>query len=146
MNTNIKSWRAEYANSLENWHEEVGVVQQHFAECIAKNWPKNKYIARNLPFAQEQIVMCPPHSILNFAPNQQHRIDYGTGIIEGLSAEPVLNNALEITGINVVLHQPRIERLRRSLNARGYKLQIPIEKLSQVILDTVAVHGRDINK
>ena len=76
--------------------------------------------ARNLPFAPEKMVMCPPHSMLNFAPNQQHRSDYATGAWEGSSAEPMLDENNNLIGINVILHRPRLARFMRSLRARGY--------------------------
>ncbi|HBS52252.1 MAG TPA: hypothetical protein DEA62_04660 [Coxiellaceae bacterium] len=141
---NIENWRTEYKESLTGWHEEVNKVQSHFDDVVQKSWQKTKYIARNLPFAPEKVVMCPPHSILNFAPNQQHRIDYATGVWEGSSAEPTLDENNNITGVNVILHRPRLARLIRSLRARGYNLAMPIEKFGQLILDTVAVHGIEV--
>jgi Branched-chain amino acid aminotransferase/4-amino-4-deoxychorismate lyase len=88
--------------------------------------------------------MCPPHSLLNLAPNQQHRADYATGVWEGSSAEAVTDKNNNITGVNVILHRPRVARFIRSLKARGYHLATPIEKFAQSILDTVAVHGTDM--
>ena len=141
---NIENWRTEYKKSLTDWHEEVTKVQSHFGDVIQKSWQRTKYIARNLPFAPEKVVMCPPHSVLNFAPNQQHRTDYATGVWEGSSAEPTLDENNNITGVNVILHRPRLARLIRSLRARGYNLAMPIEKFGQLILDTVAVHGIEV--
>ena len=141
---NIENWRTEFKKSLTDWHEEVTKVQSHFGDVIQKSWQRTKYIARNLPFAPEKVVMCPPHSVLNFAPNQQHRTDYATGVWEGSSAEPTLDENNNITGVNVILHRPRLARLIRSLRARGYNLAMPIEKFGQLILDTVAVHGIEV--
>lgn len=140
----LKNLRNEYVESLQGWHEDVSKIQLHYADVIAKSWQKTKYVARNLPFTSEKVVMCPPHSILNFAPNQQHRIDYATGSWEGSSAEAVLDNDGNITGVNVILHRPRLARFVRSLKSRGYSISIPMEKFSQMILDTVAVHGTSI--
>lgn len=140
----INTWREEYRESLKNWHETLNPVQLHYAEVIKKNWQGTKYIARNLPFAPDKLVVCPPYSALNIAPNQQHRGDYATGLFEGSSAEPVLNSQGQVTQINVILHHPRSMRLVRSLKARGYNLEMPIEKFAQSMLDIVAIHGAGI--
>lgn len=143
-NEDLKIWRNEYTESLKDWHEDINKVQQHFAEIIKTSWQKTKYIARNVPFAPDKMVICPPHSMLNLAPNQQHRTDYATGAWEGSSAEPMLDANNKFIGINVILHRPRLARLARSLRSRGYISEIPLEKFSQMILDVVAVHGFDI--
>lgn len=140
----LNSWRAQYYESLKDWHEEINKVQLHFADVIKKSWQKTKYIARNVPFAPDKMVICPPHSALNLAPNQQHRSDYATGAWEGSSAEPMLDKNNNFVGINVVLHRQRLARLIRSLRARGYSSHMPIEQFSQIILDVVAVHGFDM--
>lgn len=139
--TDLKNLRAEYRESLKDWQEATGKIQSHFATVISKSWQKSRYVARNLPFAPEQAVICPPHSLLNFAPNQQHRIDYGAGVFEGSSAEPMLGKNNKISGVNVILHRPRLTRFIRSLRARGYNLAMPIEKFGQLILDLTAIHG-----
>ncbi|MBU0744845.1 MAG: aminotransferase class IV [Gammaproteobacteria bacterium] len=140
---NIANWRQEYRDSLTGWHEDVNKVQTHYADLVGKSWQKTKYVARNLPFAPEKVVMCPPHSILNLAPNQQHRADYATGAWEGSSAEAVLDKNNNITGVNVILHRPRLARFARSLKSRGYNIAMPLDKFGQLILDTVAIHGTD---
>ena len=140
---NIENWRDEYCGSLKDWQEPANQLQSHFADLVGNNWQKTKYIARNLPFAPEKAIMCPPHSLLNLAPNQQHRTDYATGCWEGSSAEPILDENNNITGANVILHRQRLARFVRSLKARGYNLSMPIEKFGQLILDTVAVHGTE---
>ena len=142
----IQQWRAEYSNSLGGWHEEVNKVQLHFADLIKSSWQKTKYVVRNLPFEPDKMVICPPHSALNLAPNQQHRTDYATGAWEGSSAEPMLDKNNNFVGINVLLHRPRLARMIRSLRARGYSSPVSIEKFSQTILDIVAVHGFDMVK
>ncbi|CAL7964012.1 conserved hypothetical protein [Gammaproteobacteria bacterium] len=143
-NKHLNLWRAEYYESLKGWHEDINKVQLHFANVIQKSWQKTKYVARNVPFAPDKMVMCPPHSALNLAPNQQHRSDYATGAWEGSSAEPMLDKNNNFVGINVVLHRQRLARLIRSLRARGYDCHIPIEQFSQMILDVVAIHGFDM--
>ncbi len=143
-NKDINLWRAEYKESLQGWHEEINKVQLHFADVIKKSWQKTKYIARNLPFVPDKMVICPPHSVLNLAPNQQHRSDYATGSWEGSSAEPILDQNNTIVGVNAILHRPRLARMMRSLRARGYNSPVAIEKFSQSILDIVAVHGFDM--
>ena len=85
----INKLRQEYSDSLNGWSEHLSKVQECFANVITKSWQKNRYIVRNLPFAPDQAVICPPHSLLNLAPNQQHRSDYATGVWEGSSAEPI---------------------------------------------------------
>lgn len=144
VNKNLHLWRDEYKESLQGWHEEINRVQLHFAEVIEKSWQKVKYVGRNLPFAPDKMVMCPPYSALNLAPNQQHRADYATGSWEGSSAEPVLDKDNKIVDVNVILHRPRLARLVRSLRARGCHTHIPIEKFGQMILDVIAVHGFDM--
>lgn len=143
-NQDFKSWRAECQETLKNWQEDVNPVQLHYKKVIERSWQKSKYVARNLPFAPDQVVMCPPHSILNFSPNQQHRADYATGVWEGSSAEAMLDKNNHVKAVNVILHRPRLARFIRSLKARGYHLAMPIEKFGQLILDTVAVHGVDV--
>lgn len=140
----ISQWRNEYLNSIKDWHETLNPVQLHYADVIKQNWHGTKYIARNLPFAENQLVICPPYSVLNMAANQQHRGDYATGLFEGSSAEPVIDSSGNITAINVILHQPRMARFVRSMQARNYNLAMPIEKFAQSILDIVAIHGADI--
>ncbi len=144
LDHNIESWREEYKTSLQGWREDVSAVHLHYKELVKKSWQKTKYVTRNLPFAPEKMVMCPPHSVLNFAPNQQHRSDYATGAWEGSSAEAMLDANNNIIGANVILHRPRLARFIRSLRGRGYQLAIPIEKFAQSVLDTIAVHGTDI--
>ena len=144
MKKDLELWRNEYRESLGGWHEEINKVQLHFAEVIKNSWQKAKYVARNLPFAPDKMVICPPHSALNLAPNQQHRTDYATGAWEGSSAEPMLDENNEIVGVNAILHRPRMARMLRSLRVRGYSSPIEIEKFSQSILDMVAVHGFDM--
>jgi branched-subunit amino acid aminotransferase/4-amino-4-deoxychorismate lyase len=144
INPNLNSWRAEYRDSLNGWHEENSRVQNHFAGVINKSWQKTKYVARNLPHAPDKMVICPPHSMLNFTPNQQHRSDYATGAWEGSSAEPMLDKDNNFVGINVILHRPRLARLMRSLRARGYDHELSMEKFGQTILDIIAVHGYDL--
>lgn len=141
---NLEKLRSEYQESLQDWREEINKVQLHYKSVVQKCWQKTKYVARNLPYASDKVVMCPPHSLLNLAPNQQHRADYATGAWEGSSAEAAFDNAGKITGINVILHGPRLARFVRSLKSRGYHIAMPIEKFGQVILDTVAVHGSDV--
>jgi len=143
-NKHLNLWRAEYYESLKGWHEDINKVQLHFADVIQKSWQKTKYVARNVPFAPNKMVICPPHSALNLAPNQQHRSDYATGAWEGSSAEPMLDKNNNFVGINVVLHRQRLARLIRSLRARGYDCHLPIEQFSQMILDVVAIHGFDM--
>ena len=144
INKHINSWRAGYYESLKGWHEEINKVQMHFADVIKKSWQKTKYVARNVPFAPDKMVICPPYSALNLAPNQQHRSDYATGSWEGSSAETMLDKDENFIGINVILHRQRLARLIRSLRARGYGCHIPIEQFSQMILDIVAIHGFDM--
>ena len=141
INKDLNLWREEYKESLKGWHEEINRVQLHFADVVQKNWQKSKYIARNLPYAPDKMVICPPYSALNLAPNQQHRADYATGSWEGSSAEPILDKDNKIVDVNVILHRPRLARLMRSLRFRGCHSHIPIEKFGQMILDVVAVHG-----
>jgi hypothetical protein len=144
LNNNIENWRGEYCNVLNDWYEDVNMIQSHYKNVVQKSWQKTKYVTRNLPFAPQKLVMCPPHSILNFAPNQQHRADYATGAWEGSSAEAVIDKNNRMIGANVILHKPRLERFVRSLKARGYDVAVPMEKFGQAILDTVAIHGPDV--
>jgi len=135
--------RQEYQDSLDGWHEDFNPVKKHFSDLVGKSWQKTKYVARNLPFAPDKVTMCPPHSILNMAPNQQHRADYATGAWEGSSAEAVLDENNNIKEVNIILHRSRLARFVRSLRSRGYNISLPIEKFGQMILDTVAIHGAD---
>lgn len=130
-----------YMQPLRGWTEQFGPIQQHYGDIIKASWPGAAYVVRNSPFAADKMVFCPPNSTLNLAPNQQHRVDYGTGVIEGLCAEPQLDEHGKIVGISVVLHKPRMERFARSLRNRGYALPMPLDKFSQSVLDVVAVHG-----
>ena len=141
---NIINWRNGYKEVLANWSESINPVQKHYGELIKNSWQRAKYISRNLPFAQEKLVICPPNSILNMAPNQQHRGDYGTGSFEGSSVEPVLDANNKITGLNVILHAPRMARFVRSLHARNVTLPMPIEQFAHSVLDLVAIHGADV--
>ncbi len=143
-NFDLSALRKEYYDSLANWQEYSQAVQYHFASVIEHSWPKNRYIVRNLPFAPDQAVICPAHSLLNFAPNQQHRADYATGVWEGSSAEPLLDGDNKIIGVNVILHRQRLARFARSLQARGYQPAMSLEKFGQLILDAVAIHGKDV--
>jgi branched-subunit amino acid aminotransferase/4-amino-4-deoxychorismate lyase len=140
----VNRLRDEYRDSLKNWQESPQKIQAFFADTIKDSWRKNRYVARNLPFAPDRAVICPPHSLLNFAPNQQHRTDYATGVWEGSSAEPQLDENNNIVGLNVVLHQQRLARFARSLKARGYQPAMSMEKFGQLILDAVAVHGKEV--
>ncbi|MCK9583277.1 MAG: hypothetical protein M0Q46_06675, partial [Endomicrobiales bacterium] len=112
---NTKNLRQEFKDSLSTWHEAINPAQLHYADVIKKSWKNTTYVVRNLPFAPEKLVVCPPHSILNMAPNQQHRTDYASGVFEGLSAEPQLDAAGKIKDISVVLLMPRMQRLMRSM-------------------------------
>jgi branched-subunit amino acid aminotransferase/4-amino-4-deoxychorismate lyase len=140
----INKWREEYLSVLKGWNEHHNEVKEHYRGLTTKSWEGARYVLRNLPFTQEQLIFCPPYSILNMAPCQQHRIDYGTGSFEGSSAEPYLNSAGEVVGINIILHKPRMQRLLRSLQNRSYVLPMAPERFAQAILDAVAVHGKSI--
>lgn len=140
----LQALRSGYYDNLKNWHEELGLLQQHFRKITAKYWERCRYVIRNLPWDPSEIVACPPASLLNAAPNQQHRTDYATSVWEGSSAEPQLDENGDIIGINVILHEARMQRFRRSLLARGYDLAFPQVKFSQMILDAVAINGKAV--
>ena len=136
--------RAEYCSNLENWHEEFGPLERHFKGITDRYWERCRYVVRNLPWNPQKIIACPPASLLNFAPNQQHRTDYATSVWEGSSAEPQLDDNGDIIGVNVILHEPRMQRFKRSLAARGYELAFPQAEFSQMILDAVAINGKQV--
>jgi len=140
----IDQWREQYRSALSGWQETLSPVQRAYGDLIGQSWDQARYVSRLHPLYPDQMVICPPHSLLNMAPNQQHRGDYGTGIFEGSSAEPTVDASGTITGINVVLHAPRMARFKRSMQARGFDLPVPIEQFAQATLDIVAVHGKAI--
>jgi len=143
-NSAINQWRACYLGELKNWQEMLSPVQQKQGEIIRQNWDLSRYVARISPLDSRTMIFCPPHSLLNMAPNQQHRGDYGTGIFEGSSAEPTVDAAGKISQVNVVLLRPRMARFVRSMQSRGFDLPLPIEQFAQATLDVVAVHGTGI--
>lgn len=136
--------RQDYQASLRGWQEEMNSVKEWYKKTIEQSWQQAKYVVRNVPFAPDKLVVCPPHSAMNMAPNQQHRVDYATGIFEGSSAEPVCDDEGNIVGINVVLLKPRMERFERSMVARGFGLEVSLVDFSQALLDLVAIHGLDL--
>ncbi len=142
--TQLQDWRAQYLNGLNSWSETTSQVQQTFRQIITTGWDRARYVARLNPLDPAQMVVCPPTSLLNMAPNQQHRGDYATGIFEGSSAEPTVDGNGKITGVNVVLQEPRLKRFRRSMQARNFDLPVPLEQFGQAILDITALHGLDV--
>ncbi|HNT30119.1 MAG TPA: hypothetical protein PKL83_04175, partial [bacterium] len=140
----IAAWRAGYEKQLAGWTENYTSVNEHFGNLIRKSWAKTAYVARVSHFNPAEMLICPPHSALNMGPTQEHRDDYGTGLFEGSSAEPVVDASGAITAINVILQQPRLERLKRSLQARGYQLPVSLEQFAQSALDIVAIHGASV--
>lgn len=119
-------------------------IKKHWGEKVTESWQQTRYVVRNSSTAPDKLLICPPHSDLNMAPNQQHRGDYGTGLFEGSSAEPTVDAQGNIKEINVVLLEPRLKRFQRSLQTRGLKLDAPVEHFAQALLDIVAIHGAPI--
>lgn len=92
---------------------------------------------------EQRLVMMPPEHPLNAIAMQIHAADYGTGIFEGSSMEPV-SNGRNIIGANIILHEPRINRLKKSLQGRLFDLPEEVEVFSQAIIDLAAVLGESV--
>lgn len=91
---------------------------------------------------QGKLVMAPPwHPLFHNRQEVDHASDYGTGMFEGLSALPIIEDG-QLVGANVTLLDPRMERLQRSLITRGYQNAVNIPQLRQAIIDLVSVNPR----
>lgn len=92
-----------------------------------------------------RMVLVPAWHPLNTTSIITHGGDYGSGVFEGLSAEPILDESGKIVGTNVILVKPRLKRMYdRSLPAREFDLPVSHDQFGQAVLDIVAIHGRKI--
>ena len=107
-----------------------------------KNFPGADYVTVYSTL-DEKIVIVPAWHPLNTSSMNSHAGDYGTGIFEGESMEPVYEGQ-EITGANIILHGPRMERMGRSLKGRLFDLPISHSDFSQAIIDLSAVLGEGV--
>lgn len=88
-----------------------------------------------------QLAMVPPwHPAFRQTPEVHHGGDYGSGIFEGLSLMPVVENN-QIVGANIILLEPRMERLKRSLANRGLSEKVSVEEMRQAIIDLATIES-----
>ena len=92
---------------------------------------------------EEKLVIVPPWHDLNLAPVETPGKDYAQVVFEGMSMEPVVD-AEGIKGANLILFQPRIDRLARSVTTQRFKPSVSIAEFSQGISDLCAVLGEKV--
>lgn len=92
---------------------------------------------------ENRLLIVPTWHPLNTTPIPTHGGDYGSGVFEGHSLEPVVRNG-ELTGANLILHEARMRRLERSLASRDFSLPVPIEEFSQGVKDLVSIIGDSV--
>lgn len=91
-----------------------------------------------------KMIMVPAWHPLNTMPMITHTTDYGSGVFEGGSAEPVIENG-KVVGANVILLQPKMQRMfGRSLPERNLRLDHTPQSFAQTTLDLVAAHGSSL--
>lgn len=93
--------------------------------------------------SEEKLVIVPVWHPLYTTSVINHAGQYGSGVFEGGSLEPVYDGN-EITGANVILHGPRTARLGKSLGSRLFELPGRVEDFSQGILDLAAILGERV--
>ncbi|MBI5123373.1 hypothetical protein HZA75_05960 [Candidatus Roizmanbacteria bacterium] len=111
-------------------------------DIYQKKFPGANY---SLVFSQTErrLVMVPPWHPLNTTSMTNHAGDYGTGLFEGGSMEPV-SNGQEIIGANIILHEPRMNRLKKSLKGRLFDLPEGLDAFSQGIIDLATILGESV--
>lgn len=93
-----------------------------------------------------RMIMVPAWHPLNTEPQIAHANQYGTGMFEGGSIEPVVNDRGEIVGANAILVDPRLNRMfGRSVEGRpGIVPPVPRAQFQQAILDYAAILGKNV--
>jgi len=95
--------------------------------------------------ADQQIYIIPPWHPLNFSPIiPHHGGDYGSGVFEGGSLEPVVE-AGEIVGANLILHSIRMRRFQWSMNNRSFDIP-SLDRLDLAIRDLAAILAPNVLK
>lgn len=115
-------------------------VSQERKKIYEEKLPSIKYALVH-SIVDKKLVLVPAWHPLNTTPIPTHSGDYGSGAFEGSSVEPVVGEDETIVGANLVLHEPRMQRLLKSVAARDFSLSVSISELSQGIKDLVAVQG-----
>lgn len=90
-----------------------------------------------------KLVIVPTWHPINTTPIPTHGGDYASGAFEGHSLEPVVKDG-EIVGANLILHEKRMARLKKSVEARDFSLPVSLSELSQGISDLASILGEDI--
>ncbi len=95
---------------------------------------------------QGKMIVVPAWHPLNTESQIAHANQYGTGMFEGGSVEPVTNEAGEIVGANAILVEARLNRMfGRSVEGRpGIVPPVPRAEFEQAMLDYAAILGRKV--
>lgn len=88
----------------------------------------------------QKLVIVPAWHNLASVPQANPGTHYSYAIFEGGSARPVLRDGA-VSGANLVLFAPKIERFAKSLLAQQLQSPLPLDEFTQGIMDLVAVSG-----
>ena len=110
-------------------------------ERLNKGFPGSEYILKYSPL-EGKLVIVPPHHNLAKSVHTPSG-DYAQLIFEGLSAEPIIEDG-SIEAANLVLWEPRIGRLKRSIKGMNLNPEFNIDDFVQGIKDLISILGPDI--
>ena len=106
--------------------------------AFRKKYPGCDYAALH---HEGKMLIVPAWHPLNTVPPIHHGADYGSGVFEGGSAEPVVRNG-KLVGANIILLKDKMRRMfGKSLPSREFKLEKSPSDFTQVLIDLVAAHG-----
>lgn len=89
----------------------------------------------------QKLVIVPAWHNLASVPQANPGTHYSYAIFEGGSARPILKDG-EVSGANLVLFAPKMERLAKSLQAQQLQSPIPLDEFTQGIMDLIAISGK----
>jgi|GEM_PF-1823125 len=136
-----------YIPSKERFSEDYGfptIDQLYVRENEVKPSITGANFVMTYNQADKRIYLVPPWHGLNFDPITPHHAgDYGSGVFEGGSLEPVVNNE-EIIGANIILNGPRLARIAWSMKSRFYSSPVDMERFDLAMRDLAAILASDV--
>lgn len=118
-------------------YPQPGPVEQDRGARFTKDNPGSTYVL-TYSHIVGGLIMVPPHHPLNSNPKEDPGADYGQTVFEGLSLEPFSSDTA-----NLVLWNPRVARMGRSVKAHDFEIPLGLDEFVQGIKDLTSVVGPD---
>ena len=110
-------------------------------EVFRSKYPRCDYAAI---YHRGKILIIPTWHPLNTVTPVHHGADYGSGVFEGGSAEPVIQDG-KLVGANIILLNPKMRRMfDRSLPTRNLKIAVSLKYYIQALIDFITVQGKPL--